>query len=68
MANTYKPGIPKRYLLLVTGIVWTIAGTILLTRGLVYDFQYNKYLVLKLTIATLFGICLVNNQIHRPNN
>ena len=31
--QTYKPGIPKKYLLLVAALVWTFAGGMLLYRG-----------------------------------
>ena len=31
--ETFKPGIPKRYLLLVAALMWTFAGGMLLYRG-----------------------------------
>jgi hypothetical protein len=56
MTTKFKPGVPKRYLLLVAGIVWTIAGTILLTKGASYVLQFSNFKILRFIIAFLFGI------------
>jgi len=52
----YKPGVSKRSLLFVAGCVWTIAGGILITRGLIKVIASNHYLLPELIIAAIVGI------------
>jgi hypothetical protein len=52
----YKPGIPKRSLLLIAGFVWTTAGSILFIKGSVYLIRFCNYLTLRFIIGILFGI------------
>jgi len=52
----YKPGVSKRTLLLIAGCVWTLAGGILITRGLIKLIISDHLLWLELILATLFGI------------
>ena len=43
--QTFKPGIPKRYLLLVAACFWTFAGGMLLVRGFsILKFEYHWHL------------------------
>lgn len=56
MSDKYKPGVPKRYLLLIAGIVWTIAGSILFIKGSNYVLQFSHYKTFRFIIAIIFGI------------
>lgn len=51
-----KPGVPKGYLLLVAGIVWSMAGFILLFRGMNFVLCYSNHKVIRLLVALIFGI------------
>jgi hypothetical protein len=51
-----KPAVPKRMLLLVAGCAWSIAGGILIARGLIQLIRFNHYLVLDVSVAILTGI------------
>jgi hypothetical protein len=51
-----KPGVPKRYLLLIACMVWTIAGSILFIKGSAYLIIFSTYLTLRFIFGTLFGI------------
>jgi hypothetical protein len=53
---TLKPGIPKRYLLFVAGMVWTFAGGMLLFKGISIFKNYQDLLWLKITGSTITGI------------
>jgi len=53
---TLKPGIPKRYLLFVAGIVWTFAGGMLLFKGISIFKNNQDLLWLKITGSTIAGI------------
>jgi hypothetical protein len=50
-----KPGISKRYILLIAAFVWTIAGFMLLGRGSVYVIKFSNYKIIHFLIAILFG-------------
>jgi len=50
-----KPGIPKRYLLFVAAIIWTIAGVILLFKGFIYFRQCKEYIIIKVFISCVVG-------------
>lgn len=54
--STFKPGIPKRYLLFIAGIAWTFAGSMLLYKGINFFRNYQDYLWLKITGSTIAGI------------
>lgn len=45
----------KRTLLLIAGCVWTIAGGILLTRGMTGLFEVHSHLIIDLSCALVFG-------------
>jgi hypothetical protein len=51
-----KPGIPKRYLLLVAAFVWTFAGGMLLFRGLSTLILFPRLLWLKIIVCTTAGV------------
>jgi hypothetical protein len=52
----YKPGIPRRSLLLIAGLVWTTAGSILFIKGSAYLIRFSNYLALRYLIGILLGI------------
>jgi hypothetical protein len=52
----YKPGVSRRTLLFVAGCVWTIAGGILITRGLIKLIDSNHFLLLEFLAGFLVGI------------
>jgi len=54
--QTFKPAVPKRYLLLVAGMVWTIAGCILFLRGTFYLVGNANYLGLRFLIGIVGGL------------
>ena len=55
--KTCKPGIPKRYLLVVAAFVWTFAGCMLLFRGLsVLKFNSAGTLIQE-SVSIIAGIC-----------
>lgn len=51
-----KLGIPKRFLLLVSGFVWTFAGLMLFTRGFWMMQQVGEFFILKFGLSLLGGI------------
>jgi hypothetical protein len=48
--------ISKRNLLMVAGFVWTIASGILIAKGASWVFGHSDYLLIRLSIAILFGL------------
>lgn len=52
----YKPGVSRRTLLFIAGCVWTVAGGILITRGLIKLIDSNHFLMLEFLFGFLFGI------------
>jgi len=55
VTEKYKPGIPNKYLIVVAGIAWTIAGGILLIRGMLIINQLHLQL-LKILISLIVGV------------
>ena len=51
-----RPGIPKRGLFLVAGIVWTIAGGVLLSRGTFGLLHEGKHLLFEFVLGGVLGI------------
>jgi hypothetical protein len=51
-----KPGVPKRWLLLVAAIVWTFAGSMLLMKGLGYTIRFSDLLAIRYIIAGIAGL------------
>jgi hypothetical protein len=56
IAFRIKPGIPKRYLLLVAAVVWTFAGGMLFTKGLSYLLAHPEMLLIRLIAGALVGV------------
>ena len=56
LAFRIKPGVPKRYLLLVAAVVWTFAGGMLFTKGLTYLLAHPDMLWLRLVAGSIFGV------------
>ena len=56
LLTKYKPGVSKRTLLLIAGCVWTLAGGILITRGLIKLIDSNHFLLLEIILGIVFGI------------
>jgi len=54
--QTFKPGIPKRYLLFVAALVWTFAGGMLLFRGFSMFMLFPEMFWLKITGSFIAGI------------
>jgi len=54
--QSIKPGIPKRYLLIVAAIVWTFAGGMLLYRGISTMILFPAMIWLKVTLSLTGGI------------
>lgn len=52
----YKPTVPKRYLLLIAAIVWTLAGSMLLFRGFSMLLLFQHLLWLKTILSLCSGI------------
>lgn len=55
LLQTLKPSIPRRYLLFVAGIVWTLAGGMLLYKGISLFRIYRELLWLKIMISIIGG-------------
>ena len=53
----YKPGVSKRTLLFVAGVIWSLAGGILITRALSVLIVSSEHLLIELIIASILGIC-----------
>jgi len=54
--HKYKPGVSKRSLLLIAGCAWTLAGGILVTRGLIQVIAINNLLLPDFIIGAIGGI------------
>jgi hypothetical protein len=54
--RTRGPSVPKRFLLLVAGLVWTFAGCMLFGRGSAWLLHYGDSLVLRYAIALAAGL------------
>ncbi len=52
---TFKPSIPKRYLLLVAAWVWTFAGGMLLYKGISLFFIFPEFLLFKISVSVIGG-------------
>lgn len=56
LLETYKPAIPKRYLMFVAAIVWFFAGGMLLYKGFSYVDYSQSFLIFKLIISVVLGL------------
>lgn len=55
LLQTLKPSVPKRYLLIVAALVWTVAGGMLLFKGISLFFKYPESSGLKISISIIGG-------------
>lgn len=55
LLESLKPSIPRRYLLFVAGVVWTLAGGMLLYKGISLFRIYRELLWLKIMISIIGG-------------
>ena len=53
--HTLKPSIPKKGLFLVAGIVWTFAGGMLLSRGILGLMNEGHHLILEFILGGILG-------------
>lgn len=53
---SFKPGIPKRYLLFVAAAVWTIAGGMLMYKGINLMILFPAMIWLKIAVSLSAGI------------
>jgi hypothetical protein len=56
--NSYKPGIPKKLLLLVAGIVWVSIAYIAINLGMNYIFDNSHHILFHLLISFIIGLFL----------
>jgi len=54
--HTWKPGIPKKYLLFVAAFIWTIAGGMLMFRGFSFLKFNTSEIIIKESVSMLAGI------------
>ncbi len=54
--HRFKPGVPKRYLLLAAGLAWTTAGLILGLRGMLWVGGHDSFVPLHFFIAVVLGL------------
>jgi len=52
----FKPGVPKRYLLLAAALAWTLAGAMLLGRGGAWLLEFGDHLLARFAIALVGGL------------
>jgi hypothetical protein len=53
--DRFKPGVPRRTLLLIAGCAWSLAGGILIARSLIHLFALNHLLAAEIGTGILFG-------------
>jgi hypothetical protein len=51
-----RPGVPKRYLLLVAALVWTVGGVVLGIKGLVWLAANESFFTIRVAIAFVLGL------------
>ncbi|MEI6346522.1 MAG: hypothetical protein WCP69_01125 [Bacteroidota bacterium] len=56
LLETFKPAIPRRYLMFVAAFVWLYAGGMLLFKGVSFLDYTQSFLILKLIISTVLGL------------
>ena len=56
LLRNLNPGLPRRYLLLVAGLVWTFAGGLLFGRGSAWLLPSQDHLLLRYGIALSCGL------------
>jgi hypothetical protein len=56
LLETFKPAIPRRYLMFVAAFVWLFAGGMLLFKGVSFLDYTQSFLILKLIISAVLGL------------
>jgi hypothetical protein len=56
LLETFKPAIPRRYLMFVATFVWLFAGGMLLYKGVSFLDYTQSFLILKLIISAVLGL------------
>lgn len=56
MMGRLKPGVPKRYLLLMAAVVWAFAGGMLLGKGIGYLAAHANMLMLRIAGGAVVGV------------
>ncbi|HUX42057.1 MAG TPA: hypothetical protein VMV83_12905 [Rectinemataceae bacterium] len=56
LMHRFKPGVPKRYLLLAAGLAWTTAGLILGLRGMLWVIGHDSFVPVHFLIAVTLGL------------
>lgn len=56
LMHRFKPGVPKRYLLLAAGLAWTTAGLILGLRGILWVLTHDSFVPVHFIVAVIFGL------------
>jgi hypothetical protein len=54
--HRFKPGVPKRYLLLMAAFAWTAGGSILGVRGVLWLAANESFFTIHVAIAFLLGL------------
>jgi hypothetical protein len=66
--SSYKPGIPKKWLLLISGILWLVASWFLFKKGTYYLFDYSHHILFNIVIGFICGILFFFIVFHRIAN
>lgn len=56
--TTYKPSISKKWFLLVSGILWFFASTMLIRSGTFFMFDYSHHILFNIAVGFLGGLIL----------
>lgn len=56
VAEKYKPSVSRHSLLFIAGLAWTIAGGILMWRGLDYEIRHAHHIWVNILIGIAIGI------------
>lgn len=56
LMHRFKPGVPKRYLLLAAGLAWTTAGLMLGLRGLLWVVSNDSFIPVHVVVAIILGL------------
>lgn len=52
----YKPSIPKKWLLFISGIIWFFACAFLIKKGTIYIYYYSHHLLFNVGLGFLSGL------------
>lgn len=54
--SSYKPEVPKKWLLFISGILWLFACTILIRKGTFYVLDYSHHILFNIALGFISGI------------